>query len=256
MQRLILFIIIALCFSDSGMIPNCAAQTDGNAWVMGNKYLEFHCQRKGNRVAAMALVNRLVGRTIKLSADDFALHIEGRPSLHAADFSFERVAQEKIPGGQRLTLHLFQNGGTLKLAIVYELLDEDFFLRRHLEFSPALPMSLRQVEVCSVELAGKCSSQETGPPEYMRFNVWGVEGKNGFGQPVFLDDTFLGMEFRAGYNHYAGNAMTLSPFPGRTISGKFASKSVVLGVGWLAHANAEEKEIPVYFRNLRIKELP
>ncbi|MCX6930954.1 MAG: alpha-galactosidase, partial [Verrucomicrobia bacterium] len=119
---------------------------------------------------------------------------------------------------------------TSQVAVVYELLDQDSFLRRHLEYSPALPQPLRQVEVWRVGLAGECSSQEIGPPEYMRYNVWSVDDKRGFGQPVLLEDTFWGLEFPAGYNHYAEGNVSLTHFPGRTVAGRFVSKTAVLGV--------------------------
>ena len=47
--------------------------------------------------------------------------------------------------------------------MVYELLEDDFFLRRHLEFFPLAPMTLRQVEVWRVGLDGQCLDQEMGP---------------------------------------------------------------------------------------------
>lgn len=228
-RRLVLLLVTALANS-VGVVTNCSAGESGHDLAIGNKYLELRFQQAGDRVTAAALVNRIVGRTIKLSGDDFALNFEGQPTLHSADFSVGKVTQAKIPGGQQLSMHLAQRGGTSKLTIVYELLDENFFLRRHLEFAPASPLPLRAVEVWNVGLAGKCSSQEMGPPEYMRFNVWGVEGKKGFGQPVFLDDTFWGLEFPAGYNHYGDGVVTLTHFPGRTVAGRFVSKTAVLGV--------------------------
>ena len=221
---------IGLMISVLFPVVECSAREHGDNLAIGNKYLELRFQREGDQVAATALVNRIVGRTIELSADDFALMFASPPTLHAVDFILRNVAKEKIPGGQRLTLHLVQRGGTSKAKVVYELLDENYYLRRHLEFAPASPMSLRQVDVWSARLKGTCSSQEMGPPEYMRDNVWSVDGKKGFGQPVFLEDTFWGLEFPAGYNQYARGAMTVTHFPGRTITRPFVSKTAVLGV--------------------------
>jgi hypothetical protein len=116
------------------------------------------------------------------------------------------------------------------VALIYELMDGDYFLRRHLEFAPASPMMLRQVEVWRIGLPGVCSSQETGPPAEMQQNVWGVERKTGFGKPVFLEDSFWGLEFPAGYNHYSGGILTMSHLPGRMVSERFISKPAVLGV--------------------------
>ena len=229
-QRLVLIVLVALLADAGGMAAKCAARESGNNLTIGNKYLELRLERKGEQVTAKTLVNRITRRTIELSADDFALHFEGQPSLHAADFALRHVRKESIPAGQRLRLQFAQRDGTSQVAVVYELLDQDSFLRRHLEYSPALPQPLRQVEVWRVGLAGECSSQEIGPPEYMRYNVWSVDDKRGFGQPVLLEDTFWGLEFPAGYNHYAEGNVSLTHFPGRTVAGRFVSKTAVLGV--------------------------
>lgn len=211
-------------------MEQCGARDEAGTSMIGNAFLELGFQKKGDRVAATVLINRVSGRTIQLADDDFSLSFEGQPTLHASDFSVQEVAKEKIPGGQNLTFQLVQRGGTAKAALVYELLDNSFFLRRHLEYSPVNPLLLRTVEVWKLGIEGRCSSQETGPPEEMLHNVWGVDRKTGFGKPVFLEDTFWGLEYPAGYNHYASGYLSLSHQPGREISGKFISKTAVLGV--------------------------
>ena len=229
-RPLLLLVLVASLGQAPGMTVNGAAGEGGSDLASSNQFLELHFQRQGERVAATALVNRIAGRTIHLAADDFALKLEGRPTLHAENFTVREVAREKLPAGQRLTLHLVQGGGTSKVALVYELLDDSFFLRRHVEFSPGAPVLLREVEVWKVGLEGRCSHQETGPPEEMLHNVWGVDRKTGFGKPVFLEDTFWGLEFPAGYNHYACGYLTLSHLPGRKVAETFISKTAVLGV--------------------------
>jgi hypothetical protein len=250
-QRLFLPVVLvpALLACWAGMAAPSDARESGDDLAIGNQYLELRFQRKGDQVAATALVNRIAGRTIRLSADDFALNFEGQPPLHAADFALRQASRETIPGGQRLSLHLARRGGISEVAVIYELLDRDFFLRRHLEFSPAGAVPLRQVDVWSVGLAGRCSSQETGPPEYMVDNVWGVEGRKGFGQPVFLDDTFWGLEFPAGYNHNAAGFVTLSHWPGRSVTGRFVSKTAVVGVAQAGRVAARFRSYIAQYRD-------
>ena len=229
-QRLFLLAVVALIANLDGMAMICAARESGGDLFIGNKYLELRFQRKGGQVVATSLVNRMANRTLRLSGDDFALNFEGQATLRAGDFVLGQATKEAIPGGQRLSLRFGQRGGASRIAVVYELLDADFFLRRHLEFSPASPMPLRQVEVWRVGLEGQCSFQELGPPAYLLKDVFGVKDKKGFGLPVFLEDTFWGLEFPAGYNQYAKGAMTLTQFPGRTVTGRFVSKTAVAGV--------------------------
>ena len=97
--------------------------------------------------------------------------------------------------------------------MIYELGDADFFVRRRLELATDKPLALRQVDVWVGKIAGECIGQ-------------------GFGQPVLLDDTFWGLEFPAGHNAFAQDkaALRLTQFPGRTVTGKFVSKTAVVGV--------------------------
>ena len=206
----------------------CAARGDTADPVIGNRFLELRFQRNGDRIAATALHQRVSKRVIPLTADDFSLSREGQAPLQSGDFKVQQVQKTGILGGQRLSLILRGGGG--EVAVVYELLDDDPFLRRHLEFTPASPMVLRQVEVWRVGVEGRCLDQETGPPDEMLQNVWGVDRKTGFGKPVFLDDTFWVLEFPAGYNHYASGFLTVSHLPGRRITDTFISKTAVLGV--------------------------
>jgi len=224
---LIAFLAMMTATSPAGGLTGVKTQDD---FSIGNAHLELRLQKKGDQVGATSLINRGAHRRIELTSDDFALSFEGSPNLHMANFTVRQIIKELVPGGQKLSLHLTRRGGEAEVAIIYELMDADFFIRRHLEFCCASPVLLREVDVWNVGLKDQCWSQEKGPPEYLRYNVWGVEGKQGFGQPVFLQDTFWGLEFPAGYNHYESGLLTLRHRPGRSVSGRFTSKVAVLGV--------------------------
>ena len=83
-----------------------------------------------------------------------------------------------------------------------------------------------------VGFEGKCSAQERCVPIYLQLGPeWKYTAKHqGFGFPVFMEDTFWGLEYPAGYNHYENGLMTLRHYPGRTVTDKFVSKTAVLGV--------------------------
>ena len=211
-------------------------------WRLGNQRLELRFQQIGGRISASTLVNHLTRRTIPLQFDDFELTFADRPSWHAEDFEVQGVDRERLATGQRFTVRLRERSGAAVVAIIHELGDAEGFVRRRLEVTPTAPMPLRRVTVWKLGLPGRCWSQEMGPPEYLRDNVWDVEGKLGFGQPVFLEDTFAGLEFPAGYQHHDGTALTLMHHPGREIAGVFRSKTAVLGV-------APAGQVAVYFRD-------
>jgi len=189
----------------------CYVKRNDGSLAIGNELLELRFNSGDGRYAASGLVNKLSGRTIALQTDDFSLGIEGREPLRVADFEFKQALDQAIPEGRRLVFRFENADPGVQLDVIYELGDGAFFLRRRLEVSVKNPLALRQVDVWLAGLDGKCSHQ-------------------GFGEPVFLDDTFWGLEFPGGHNHFAEGLVKLSQFPGRTVADRFVSKTAVLGV--------------------------
>lgn len=201
--------------------PPGAAPVPSRAWAkisetrdsvgLGNSRLELWLSLGGGRCRAVRLVNHLSGRTIPLANDDFALELGGSTRLTSADFTVQEARQEAYPGGQRVRIRMASRAAGHRLDLVYELGHAEFFLRRHLEFTPAVPVDLGQVVVWQTDVAGACTGQ-------------------GFGDPVLLDDTFWGLEFPAGHNRYESGTLRLVQHPGRVITDRFVSKRAVLGV--------------------------
>lgn len=202
-------------------------------WRLSNGQLELQFQLQSNRVVLRQMVNKLSGRTIPIVRDDFSLGIEGREPLTAADFTFQEASEEAVAGGRRLTFRYKNDEPGARLDVVYELGDAAAFVRRRLELTPNKPLPLRTVDMWRVGLEGKCAAQEQCMPICIQLAGpdWGHNANHqGFGFPVFLEDTFWGLEYPAGYNHYEAGTMTLRHFPGRTIAQKYTSKTAVLGV--------------------------
>lgn len=194
------------------LVPGAYVTRQDAALSFGNRCLELSFQIADGRCVAKQLANRLADRTIPLAADEFSFGLEERPALGPGDFTFQEAGDEPLPAGKRLTLRFAGAAAGQRLDIIYELGDSDAFLRRRLELTAgAAPLPLRKVDVWRVNTDGACSHQ-------------------GFGEPVFLDDTFWGLEFPAGHNHHAAGVVTLSQHPGRTVAERFVSKTAVLGV--------------------------
>jgi len=213
-------------------------------WRLGNEQLELQFRRHGSQVVAHQLVNKLSRRTIPITDDDFSLGIEGRQALHAADFVFQEAREEPIGGGRRLTFQFKNDEPGARLDLIYELGDHDFFVRRRLELMPTNPLPLREVDMWRVGFEGKCSAQERCVPVYLQLAPeWKYTAKHqGFGFPVFMEDTFWGLEYPAGYNHYENGLMTLRHYPGRTVTDRFASKTAVLGVAKPGHVSSRFRQ--------------
>jgi hypothetical protein len=181
-----------------------------------NEALGIVIDTASGRATVTKLENKLSGRAIAVASDDFAVHLEGRPPLRSADFSLKKTDEEPLPDGRRLVFRLAAREPQVELDVIYELKDADFFLRRWLRIAPAKepnnkPLALRQVEAWRAGIAGKAAYQ-------------------GYGVPIFLDDTFWGLEFPGGRNVYDNGAVSLTHHPGRTITESYTTKAAVLGV--------------------------
>lgn len=184
---------------------------EDDSLCLRNELVELWFAVGEGRCAASRLVNKLADRAVSIRSDDFAIGIEGREPLRAADFVFTKAQDEAAVGRRRLTLQFEGKTPGLRLDVVYELGNDDFFLRRRLELSMTQPLPLRQVDVWLAGVEGACLHQ-------------------GFGEPVYLDDTFWGLEYPAGHNGFADATITLRQFPGRTVANRFVSKTAVVGV--------------------------
>lgn len=181
--------------------------------VLGNGSLEIVFDAASGMPKMTRLVNKLSGRTIPIASDDFAIGLEGRDPLRPADFRLLKTSEQSIPGGRRIVFDLACDDPKVELKLSYELGDDDFFARRRLEIIPAKdnPLVLRELEAWRVGIDGKAAYK-------------------GYGVPVYLDDTFWGLEFPGGINDYADGAVSLKHHPGRTITKSYAAKTAVLGM--------------------------
>lgn len=237
----LLFHVVTAVGADSGDPP--AAAPGVAEWRLGNQALTLRFRRSPGGVVAHQLINHRSGRTVNIDEDDFRVTLEGAPPLCSADFRFERAIEEPTASGRRLTFRLAGKASAARLALVYELGDGDGFLRRRLEFEPAGPLEIRDVEVWRAGFAGHAAFQEQCVPVYLQLGPeWRyTAGHRGFGFPVFLEDTFWGLEYPAGDNRHTDGRLVLRHYPGRTVTNSFVSRTAVLGV-------AEPGQVPVRFR--------
>ncbi|MDW8036965.1 MAG: NPCBM/NEW2 domain-containing protein [Thermoguttaceae bacterium] len=191
--------------------------------------------------------NKLAHQPVSLQViEGFQIGLEGQEALTSSNFAFRKEQRHQLPdGSQRLCLYYdgrFQDkqGNTqqLSLQIFYQLGPKDFYVRRWLELETPTPLDLRQVVVWEVRFLDQERiskvQQGGGPP--VQLDAWAswrlprAETHGGFGQPVFLGDTFWGLEFPAGINWYEKGLIRLTQHPGRQVQGRWRSKTAVLGV--------------------------
>ncbi len=194
-----------------------------------NQYLEMHFDKQEDRLSLVSLVNLLSGHIIPIKSDDFSIDIKGQNPLTAKDFVFKDGSEEQTKEDHILHFNFFHHSKNIGLIISYQLGNNDFFVRRQLALTTGLPLALRQVNVWELSFDGACSFQEIEPPQTVSA-AFGFAGTKGFGLPVFMEDSFWGIEYPAGYNQYHDGMLALTHFPGRTITSQFLSKKAVLGV--------------------------
>ena len=200
-----------------GLVVACATagepadlRRDVEDFSFGNDHLTLRFRRSDARCGLAEVVSKLAKRTLQLKSDGFSIGIEGAAPLRDADFLLSNVRTEDAGAERRLVLlYNDRKPKGMKLGVVYSI-GADPFVRRHIELSAPQPLPIRQVDVWQVGVEGKAAHQ-------------------GFGEPVFLEDTFWGLEYPGAHNSFANGTVKLTHYPGRTTD-RFVSKTAVLGV--------------------------
>ena len=176
----------------------------------------------GSEVFELSFGNGLFGKKIKageLKIKDTTEKIETFSKRHEINFKPFKVKDS-----------------TVNLTLVYEIGDNDFFLRKHLELSFAEKGS-KDIVLDYIDF------------ENLRFNpglpYWTVPKQEkshipgfalGLGQPVYVDSMFFGFEFPVCLTEIKENATSVKYYNGNTLNklcsnGKFTTESFVAGCG-------------------------
>jgi hypothetical protein len=220
-------------------------QTTGSSIVLGNDYLERTISIADNDLGTRQLLNKLTGRAYSLRGDEFELKLNyervgysfGNENPRVLTAAGARLASQKIDdtpaGGKRVTLHLAPARGA-SIDLIYELNPADFFTRQWVHIAKP--------------------QQGTWFLDWLAVakNEWGVPRftLGGFGQPLFAEDLFLGLEFPTGVNTVTGAEVTLGSNPGVNIpDGGYTSEPAVMGV---APASLVHRQFLDYVARMRV----
>jgi hypothetical protein len=196
--------------------------------VIGNDFLERTIATAGGPAGTTQFVNKITGRVYALRGSEFELRLiaervgytfgEENPVVTtAAGLRVASKAVEDAGGGKRVTLHLAREGREPgpALDLVYELKPDDFFTRQWVKIAKPARGTL------FIDWASVFKS-DWGVP---RFTL------GGYGQPLFSDDLFLGVEYPTAINHADGAKVDLGGHVGLNIpEGGFTSEAAVIGV--------------------------
>ncbi len=201
-------------------------RTNAASVVLANDFLERTISLADGDVGTRQFLNKITGRAYSLRGAEFEIKLNyerlgysfGSENPRAFTAAGTRVASHNVEdtptGGKRLTLHLAPSRG-LAIDLVYELNPADFFTRQWLQLAKSQQGTLFLEWVAP-------ASNEWGVP---RFSL------GGFGQPLFAEDLFLGLEYPTGLNTNTGADVTLGSNVGINIpDGGYTSEPAVIGV--------------------------
>jgi hypothetical protein len=242
MRSLALLLLLAHAAFAAGPVY---LRTAASTVVLGNDYLERTISVADGDIGTRQFLNKLTGRAYALRGAEFEIKLNfervgynfGNENPRVITAAGARVASrntDDLAGGvKRLTLHLAPNRG-VAVDLVYELKPDDFFTREWLRI--AKPQQ------------GTCFIEWLAPAQ----NEWGVPrfSMGGFGQPLFAEDLFLGLEYPSSLNTVAGDTVTLGSNIGINIpDAGYTSEPAVIGV---APAGLVHQQFLDYVARMRV----
>jgi hypothetical protein len=204
--------------------PVYVRQTAGSV-TLGNDYLERTISITDGAAGTTEFRNKVTGRVYAVRGNEFELRLitervgysfgsENPLVLTAAGMRVTGTDTEDEAGGKRVVLHLARGRGP-QVDVVYELKPDDFFTRQWLTLKkPAQGTDF--VDWVSV------LKTEFGLP---RFSL------GGYGQPLFAEDLFFGLEYPTGINRAEAGMVDLGGRVGVNVPEEgFTSEPAVIGV--------------------------
>jgi len=187
---------------------------EGNTYTLGNEYISRRVSLSRGFLQTESVTNFLTGTVLALDSREFLILMGNGRVLSNVDFSLRGVEPENgDEAGYGLTALLRSEFDSLDVTVHYRVSPDKPVMWKWLviEAYGGKSRIVRHLEVEDFELDGAKAAHQ------------------GFGQPVFLDDMFLGLEFPAGYNRCRDGRVDLTHYPGCRLDRPLTSKKVVWG---------------------------
>lgn len=196
-------ILLACSAAALVVCPNAGAVELPKEARIGNQFVERKFAIQDGHVRTLGLLNKLDQRWYALDSDEFEIELvwerllywrgeENPLHLTSRDFVVRDVIESTpAKGQQQLVFQMANQRFGLDVRLVFTVGAQDRFLRKHLEIrsSGKSPVFVNQVAV-------------------ERFRLPGAElSQGGFGQPLYADNVFFGVEYPASYNLSEGGSI-------------------------------------------------
>lgn len=205
-------------------------RAEGAKFLLGNQYIERTISTDDGHPLTSQFENKLSGRTYRVSGSEFQMELiwerlayapgnENPWKLAASAFKLDEQRVEAADGGGKRLIFLLSNRErepALHVELTYEVRPDEPFTRQWLRLRTEGPgrLFIHYLTVASNEWAG-CKLR-----------------LGGFGQPVYADDLFWGLEYPSGISQFNGNAVSSGSYVGTNVpESGFTSQKAVLGVG-------------------------
>ncbi len=248
-------IILMLCAMALASVSVRAAtpvtvREQGAKLTLASDYLERTIEVVNGAAHTVRLVNKLSGRTHEVRGDEFEIKLvyerlgynfgaENPLVLTTSDLQVQGHEVQDAPGsGKRAVYHLLlphspQVKTGLEATLTYELKPGDHYTRQWIE----------------LKTTGKGTFfiDSIAPAK----NDWGAEEfrLGGFGQPLFSDDLFMGLEYPTSINTARQSSVSLGGIVGLNIPPEgFTSEPAVVGVAASGHVHQAFMEYVNRFR--------
>ena len=215
--------VSGVCFAaeagKSSEKSGAATVLDVKEYKLANKSIARIVVWADGKLATKSIENLLAGQKYDMEAgDEFQIQVDSiAQPITAASAKVTGAETRDIEGGKQLVLNLADPAlAGAAMRVVYELKDADFFGRKWIEIDPPdgknIPVAALTVESMKFPANAKCSYQAKER-----------------GQPVYVDDVFLGLEWPGAANTFARNAYSATHWPAWDVEKGFASKRAVWG---------------------------
>ncbi|MFA6449106.1 MAG: hypothetical protein WCX65_06560 [bacterium] len=168
--------------------------------TFGNAKAELAFKLDNMRVGGAVLTNKLAGEKAVLSGEGFEILLMNGSTIKQDDMRAEaREAKTAADGTKSLEITFASK--QLKAEVIYSVKPNSAVMKKQIRVCAAGP---EKVEVDRVSVSV----------------LRGLKGARhgGFGQPVFYNDFFFGLESPAGYNLVEGDDVVLRHYPGWTLA--------------------------------------
>ncbi len=211
----------------------------GATLTLANDYLERTLEVTEGSVRTVRLLNKLSGHTHEVRGDEFELKLiyerigynfggENPLVLSTHDLKVKAHDVQDTPdGGKRAVYHLVlpnspQEKTGLEATLIYELKPNDFYTRQWLE--------LKTTGTGTFFIDSLAPAKNEWPADNFHLG--------GFGQPLFSDDLFMGVEYPTSINVAAHSMVSLGGIVGLNIPPEgYTSQPAVVGVAPSGHVH-------------------